>query len=176
MNNEVFRMCPYCAEQIKPAAKVCPGCKQWLSPFSLRNPVVFMAVFYACALILIAGFLVMLGRLFSSGIDFSPYRNGISIVESRMNFKDVGTNSLVYVVVVITNQTDIAWKQTQVDVRFFNKAGTLIDARTYWDNSTILGHGESAFRINSTPCHALSDYDSYKIFVRAARDAQARFY
>jgi len=175
MNNEAFRVCPYCAEQIKPAAKVCPWCHQWLSPLSLRNPVAFLAVFCGWVLILIVGFLLMLGRLFTPGIDFSPYRDQISVVESRMNLKDAGEKSAVYVVVVITNQTDVAWKQAQVDARFFNKAGTLIDARTQWDTSTILGHGESAFRIGLTPCHALSDYDSYKVFVRSASDARAHF-
>lgn len=176
MNSEVVRVCPYCAEQIKPVAKVCPWCQQWLSLFSLRNPGVGLAVFNLCALILIVGFLVMFNRLTGSGIDFSPYRNGISLVESRMNLKDAGTNSMVYVVAVLTNHTDIAWRQIQLDVRFFNQAGTLIDARTACDSSTILDHGESAFRINVTPCRALSEYDSYKVFVRAARDNRTHLY
>jgi hypothetical protein len=176
MNNEVVRICPYCAEQIKPVAKVCPWCHQWLSLFSFRNPGVQLAAFNLCALLLIVGFQVMFNRFTGSGIDFSPYRNEISVVESRMNFKDAGTNSMVYVVAVITNHTDIAWRQIQYDVRFFNRAGTLIDARTALDSSTILDHGESAFRINVTPSHMLPEYDSYKVFVRAARDNRTRLY
>lgn len=175
MSEEIVRTCPYCAEQIRVAAKVCPHCRQWLTILSLRNPATFLAVFYFCALALIVGFLVFLGRLLNPGINFMPYRDGISIVDSRMNIQDAGKDSSVHVVAVITNQTDIAWKQVQLDVRFFDQSGKLIDGRMYIDSSVILPHGESAFRVNTRPSHSLADYDSYKIFVRYARDARAHF-
>ena len=141
---------------------------------SFRNPAVFIFVFYFCVSVLVVGFLVFLGRLLNPGINFFPYRDGIVVVESRMNTQEVGKDSVVHVVTVITNQTDIAWKEIQLDVRFFDQTGKLIDGRTYLESSTILPHGESAFRINTHPSHPLSDYDSYKIFVRYARDARVR--
>lgn len=173
MSEEISRNCPYCAEQIKITAKICPWCRQWLRLFSLRNPAVFAAVFYLCLLFFVVVFLIFFKRLLNPGMDFSPYRNGISVVESRMNLEDAGKDSSVHVVAVITNQTDIAWKHVQLDVRFFDKTGTLIDARVYSDGATILPHGESALRINTKPCHALSDYKSYQLFIRSARDAHS---
>jgi hypothetical protein len=172
MNDEITRLCPYCKEEIKVAAKICPRCRQWLSVFSLRNPAVLTTVVYLSLLVWTVGFQIFLQRLVNPGIDFSPYRDGITIIESRMNVEDAGGKSSVHVVAVITNQTDIAWKQVQFDVRFFNKMGVLIDARGYSAGDTILPHGEIAFRINTKPIHALSDYESYKIFVRSARDAR----
>jgi predicted nucleic acid-binding Zn ribbon protein len=175
MSNIHIKVCPYCAEQINAAAKVCPRCRQWLSFFSLRNPAAFMAVLYSCLSVILVGCLFSLQGMLNPGTDFSSYPNGLRIVESRMNLTDRGADSAVHVVGVITNQTDIAWKEIQTDVRFFNKAGVLIDARSGNQYFIILPHADSAFRINVQPCRPLADYDSYKIFVRYARDARAHF-
>jgi len=122
-----------------------------------------------------AGLLFSFQRMFGPGTDFLPYRDGITVVESRMNLEDAGKDAPVHVIAVITNRTDLAWKDVQLDVRYFNQAGTLIDARAYEGSGTVLPHGEAAYRINTKPCHPLADYDSYKIFVRYARDVHTPF-
>ena len=87
-----------------------------------------------------------------------------------MNFATGGEQDSVRVVGVLTNETAVGWKNIQLDVRFFDKTGTLIDARTYPDGARIYAHSESSFQINLRPSRAFADYDSYKIYVRAARD------
>lgn len=166
-------MCPYCAEQVKTTAKICPWCRQWLSLFSLRNPSTFAMAFYLCLLIFSIGFLLFFHRLVGPGTDFSSYRDGISVIESRMSFATEEKDPKVYVIAVITNQTEMAWKNIQLDTRFFDKSGTLIDARTYSDNARILPHEDLAVRITTKPSHALSDYQSCKVFIRCARDARS---
>jgi hypothetical protein len=175
MSEASAKMCPYCAEQIRAAAKVCPRCRQWLSLLSLRNPAVFVTVFIFGLVVSGVGLIIFMDRLTDPGIDFAMYRNGISVVESHMNFGTEGKEPAVYIVAVITNKTDIAWKQVQLDVSFFNRAGTLIDARSGYYAWTLYPHDDSALRINTTPSHPLTDYDSYKIVVNYARDAKARF-
>jgi len=177
MNDEIAKVCPYCAEQVNKTAKICPRCRQWLSVLSLRNPAVFMAVFYFCVLIFTVGLLCFIQRLFNPGADFSPYRNDISIVESRMNLSTAGKDPMVYLIVLVTNKTDMAWKGIQFDARFFDKSGTLIDACEYpVSYSVIPPHTESALRIRNIPSHPLSDYESYKIYIGSARDAHSRLY
>ena len=175
MSEGISKICPYCAERINAAAKICPWCRQWLSVFSLRNPAVFTVVFYSFFLVCAIGFLAFLQRVVKPGVDFSPYRDSIPIVESRMNLQADDKQPMVNVVVVVTNKSDLAWKNVQLDTRFYDKAGVLIDAREYTDSSMILSHGELAFRIRLQPSHALSDYNSYQIYVRAARDARSHF-
>ena len=97
----------------------------------------------------------------------------LSVVASRMNFGTADNKPMVYVICVITNKTDMAWKDLEVDARFFNKTGTLIDAHTYHDSSTILPHDEMALRMGTTPFDSLSDYETYKIYIRSARDARS---
>jgi hypothetical protein len=173
MSEENSKVCPYCAEQIKVTAKICPWCRQWLSMYSLRNPAVSAMVFFLCLLIFIVSFLAFFQRLLKPGVDFSPYRDSISVVESRMNLQDDDKKPMVNVVVIVTNKSEVAWKNIQTDVRFYDKSGTLIDAGADWGGGVISPHGELAFRIRTQPGRSLSEYDSYKIYVRAARDARS---
>jgi len=132
-------------------------------------------VFYFCLVIVAVGFFIFLQRLMAPGIDFSPYRDDISVVESRMNFQTNDAGPWVNVVVVLTNKSNIAWKDMQMDLRFYNTSGTLIDATEHWGRGVIYPKGEMALRIKDQPSHGLAEYDSYKIFVRSARDARAHF-
>jgi len=169
------KICPYCSEEVKSTAKVCPFCRQWLSVFSLRNPVIAAVLGCALYLIFILALLKFINGIMNPGVDFSPYRESISVVESRMNFQSDQYGSSIYVVVVLTNKCELAWKSPQLDLRFYNQAGTLIDAVAYSGGGIIYPNGELALRVKSRPCHAISEYDSCKVFVRAALDPRTRF-
>ncbi len=179
MNTETNKICPYCAEQIKASAKICPRCQQWLTTCSLRNPTVFIGSVCLCGLISLfvahLHFQRLLEPLRQAGIDFSAYRDSISVIESRMNLEKGDKESSVNVVAVITNKSVLAWKEVEMDTRFFDKTGTMIDAQTVVQRWTILPHSELAFRIKITPSRDMSEYDSYKIYVRSAKDARVRF-
>src|SRR5262249_23474708 len=119
MNKE----CPYCAEDVKAAARICPFCRNWLNVWSLRNPAIFLVIVSILILILIAGFVVSLNRLLNRGRDFSPYRNSLSAVESRMNFQPDKDGLEAFVVVLLTNKCEVAWKDPLMDVRFYDRTG-----------------------------------------------------
>jgi hypothetical protein len=174
MSEEISKVCPYCAESVKTAAKICPRCRQWLSLFSIRNPAVFVLIAYFCMVVVAFGFFIFLQRFFDPGMDFSPNRDSLSVVESRMNLQADDKQPMINVVVLLTNKSEVAWKEVQMDLRFYDKAGTLIDANSYWSRGVIYPHGELAFRIKTPSSHPLSDYDFYKMYVRSARDARCR--
>lgn len=175
MNDEATKTCRYCAEQIKATAKVCPRCRQWLPGFSLRNPAILIFALCLWCFICFVVMATFFKQLVNPGVDFSAYRNSISVVDSRMTFGMENKEPVIYVVTVITNKSDLVWKGVELDARFFDKTGTLIDAQAWCDNLPIWPHGDSAFRIRVKPSHDLSDYQSYKLFVRSARDVHARF-
>ena len=170
------KTCPYCAEEVLPAAKVCPHCRNWLSIFSLRNPLAGIVCFCIFFLILVIGLLTSMQRLLNPVRNFSPYRDSISVVESRMNFQPDAHDPSIYVVVVLTNKSELAWKNPQLDLRFFNQAGVFIDANSYSGGGVVQPHGDMAVRVKCRPCHPIAEYDSCKILVRSAVDPISRFY
>jgi hypothetical protein len=176
MDDQNFKTCRYCSEKIAAGARVCPRCGQWLSIFSLKNPTVMGVMICIWAALSVYAFNLVLRKNFNPGIDFSAYRNQISVTESHMIF---GTNyenePIVSIVAMVTNQTDLAWKQIPLEVRFFDKTGRLIDVgeRDYFD--TLYPKSDGAIRINTEALRPLTDYASYKIYVGGARDAHSRF-
>lgn len=81
------------------------------------------------------------------------------------------------VVGTLTNRSSIAWKEVGVEAQFLDKSGKQIDAITVkaddYRSVVILPHGEVAFKIEGKAAQSESDYDTYKVFVRWAKDAEA---
>ena len=169
------KTCPYCAEEVMTAAKICPHCRNWLSKYSLRNPAVLIICFCLLMLIGIFGFLYSAHQFLNPGRDYSPFRDSLSVLETRMNFKPDEYGDCIYVVVVLTNKCVFTWKNPQLDIRFYDKAGTLIDANSNAGGGLIQSLGDMAVRVECRPCHPLSEYDSCKVFVRGAVDPIVRF-
>ena len=167
--------CPYCAEEAKSSAKVCPHCRIWLTIYSLRNPAV--AGVFACGffLVLLVCLLSFMHGLFGAGRDFAPYRDSFSVLETHLNFQSDEYGPAFYVVVVVTNKSDLSWKNPQLDLRFFNQEGKLIDALAYTGNGTIHSHEEMGLRVKSRPVHPQNEYASCKVFVRSGSDSNLRF-
>ena len=168
-----LKICPYCAESIPARAKVCPRCRQWLTIFSFRSQGFANLAVGLGVLILFGGGLLFLHKLLNVGVDFSPYRDGLSVVESRMDFQVLDKDSKIYIVGILTNQTDVAWKNPQFELRYYDAKGMLIDVQTSYVNARIYPRGETGFRIALKPCRELADYTTYKIFARYARDARS---
>lgn len=176
MSDQNLKTCRYCLEKIAAGARVCPRCGQWLSIRSLKNPVVMAALICLWAALSITALELVMRKNFNPGIDFSPYRNQVFVTESQMrlgtNYENEGSISIV---AMITNQTDLAWKQVPLEVRFFDKAGALIDVGQGDYLNTLYPESEAAIRIDTDALRPLADYASYKIYVGSAHDAHSRF-
>jgi hypothetical protein len=177
MAEKNFKTCRYCADQINVAAKVCPRCRQWLTIVSLRNPGALIVATGLTGLAFVIGFSIFIHSMVNHGIDFAPYRSQISIIDSRM---DLGTNTfdkspIVYVVAVVTNQTDMAWQYIHLEARFYDKSGTLIDVGDGAYNWSLSPKTDGVVLIRAKTLHPFADYASYKIYVGNALDAHARF-
>jgi hypothetical protein len=137
---------------------------------------VCVAVLVVSLCILLAFFIQAFNRIADRGVDFSPYRSSISVIESSMS--DGKTNEYgtprIFVVGLITNESDIAWKNIEFELRFFDRSGALIDSGTMNDYYGILSHRDLGFRIWLDPVLPLTNYDSYKIYIGSAKDARSR--
>src|ERR1035437_7984563 len=116
MNAESSRICPFCAESINPAAKLCPRCRQWLTMRSLRNPAIFLWVhggLSAAVFILMGfGFLSAVNRLGNPKPYYTAFPQVLRVVESRMNWARTKDGPRIYLTGILTNQSPVAWGGT----------------------------------------------------------------
>ena len=92
-----------------------------------------------------------------------------------MNYNNDEKEPRGFVIVIMTNKSEIAWKDIELDIRLFDKAGVMLDARTYEDGSIILPHDELSCRIPFDLYKPMTEYAVHKVYVRGARDSHAPF-
>src|SRR5688572_16940349 len=121
------KICPLCAEPIKAIAKVCPHCRHWQKRWSLHNPQVWGGIVVVSYLAVMGIVGLVVENIFGAKQDFSPYQKQISVVTSEIAHRTSGTNNYVTIIGVVTNQSELAWKEVNLEARCFDSAGKLID-------------------------------------------------
>jgi hypothetical protein len=169
------KVCPHCAETIKAAAKVCPHCRYAQKRWSLYNPQMLATVWMILCFVAMAGLGIFFEKAFGPKEQFATYRDDIAVVGSQFSHRISDSNLVNTVVGMLTNRSDVEWKDVGVEARFFDKSGKEIDAITVkaedYRAVAILPHGEVAFKIESVAARPEADYDSYKAVVRWAKNA-----
>src|SRR5437588_501598 len=114
MNLETGRICPFCGEAIKPAAKLCPRCRQWLTLRSLRNPAVSFWVMGVPFFLLFIGIglavLTKIERTFYPAPYYTDFPDSLRVIESRMDLIETSNGLRIYITGILTNQSPLAWK------------------------------------------------------------------
>src|ERR1051325_6789733 len=170
------KVCPLCAETIKAAAKLCPHCRHWQYRFSLQNPQVAVTIWIALCIAGLVCALAFVEKLFGPKQDFAEYQDQITIVSSEFSHRMAGSNLMVTVVGIMTNQSNVSWKDVGLEARFFDNEGRLLDAVVQtgdYHGVSILRHSEEAFRIEGKATRSQASYISHKVTVRWAKDANA---
>ncbi len=183
--NESTKVCPLCAETIQTTAKVCPHCRYWQKRWSLQNPQIWMTLWILSFVVALACFGIFYDNAFGPKEPFAAYRDEIAIVSSqfsrRISVSGCDSNVNVYVTVVgtLTNRSNITWKDVGVEAQFLDKSGKQFDAITVnadgYRGTTVLPHGEAAFKIEGRAAQPESDYGTCKVIVRWAKDVNQIF-
>jgi predicted nucleic acid-binding Zn ribbon protein len=179
MNDPEKRICPFCAEAIKAAAKLCPHCRQWLTWKSFRHPLVMLVTHLVPLLglwvvMMVAGF-SLLDEFQNPKPYYSGFPNALQIVESRMNWARADKGPCIYLTGVLTNTSPVAWRDVEFDCRFYDAAGVLVDAGTGHSYFTACSNDNTAFRVSISPTAPTNMYASFKISVANARNAKAGY-
>jgi hypothetical protein len=179
MNAENSHICRFCAEPIKPAAKLCPRCRQWLTLRSLRNPAVLVWLhgIPMLALYVVVGVagLNAFNRIGNPKPYYSDFPHTLRVVESRMNWAQTKDGVRIYLTGLLTNQSPAAWKDVEFDCRFYDAKGAMVDAANAHALLTIQPNDDAAFRAVVTPGCETNNYQSYKLSITTARNARAWF-
>jgi len=172
MTDPETKICPACTEPIKRVARICPRCREWQTLWSIRHPATFCAVYMGCFLIIEAAILVIVDRAVSPQPDFSHFRDQIAVTESKLSTAAMGKDTWIAMIGIVTNRSDVSWKNLQFDCRFLGPNGDLMDASTREVHGTVFGHDTMAFRFDVKPARPPADYASYEVTVRFARNAR----
>jgi hypothetical protein len=173
------KTCPHCAETIKAPAKVCPNCRLWQKRWSLYNPILLLSIYT----IVMGGLLAYVGTVieqyFAPKEDFREFRDKIVVVSSQVSMRNNGSNTMVAVAGILTNRSDLAWKEVGVEVQFFDKSGKVFDVIPVkaedFTGIGMLPHAEGGFKVEGRAARPNADYDHYTAIVRWAKDARKAF-
>jgi hypothetical protein len=179
MKTEENRVCPFCDETIRAAARVCPHCRQPLSFQTIRHPVTGMLVLALpmMAIFIAAG--VLIASKFDSMVNPRPYFDeqpqSLKLTQSHMNWVHLTNGEWIYLVGTITNQSEVPWKNIELNYRFFDASGVLIDAGSTDAGCYVLPKDEAAFRIQIRTRQPTNEYRSFKLSISSARSARSMF-
>jgi hypothetical protein len=122
---------------------------------------------------LFVGGSIWLGRIFSPGTDFEPFRDQIVVEGSNMHFGQATNGNFISAIGTLRNNSPYAWKEIQLEAQYYDNDGRLIDTRTESRYGNVLPPGASqGFRLRTPADKPQSTYASHKVFVRSAKDAR----
>jgi len=174
------RTCPYCAEVIPYAARVCPRCRQWLTLRCLRNPAISVWVYGLPHLVLYALLTVLLlravDRFENPRPDYTAFINSVRVVESRMDWGQTTNGPRIYITGILTNQSAVAWREIELECRWLDRQGRLVDAFHHHVALTIQPHDDAAFHTTESPTRATNDYATFRLSVSMARNTKGYFW
>ncbi len=123
------KVCPFCAETIKAAAKLCPFCRSqqkrfqvWLPEFSVG----LVGLGFAILAVFFSGW-VLLGDSGVGGRSFSGHRNDLIVFGSRLSWRT--NNSKFWLSGLVTNEGVYSWRVHELEVRFLDNQTNLLEVR-----------------------------------------------
>jgi hypothetical protein len=143
------QVCPTCAEAIKAAARLCPYCQsptgRWVLTRQELAPLVTVVVL--AGLLIGAG--VWLDSKFSGpqGRSFRSHRTQVEV--ARLSLDNAGGEQRYAVMGFVTNRSAYPWRVREIELRFLNPDGTLLDVRqvALRDVPVVRSSSETAFRV-----------------------------
>lgn len=177
-NPESPSVCKFCTEPVKVNARVCPHCRQWLTLRALRNPQVLGCVVGGLlSLTLIPMYFILMSK-FANAFNPRPFyyesSRGLRLTQSTMLWQQFDSSLRIVITGVVSNESEIPWKDVEFECRFFDTNGTMVDVANQARYLSVQPHDETAFAMRVMPARNTNSYASYRLMIVTAQNGQNR--
>src|SRR5437899_1531359 len=126
---EQTKVCRFCAETIKAAAKVCPFCRSKQGRHAVRRQELLLAVPGLALLIaaIVAIVWIAPDEKSPGGRSFAGHQSELVVLGSAVERDKAKAN--FWLTGVMTNRGEHPWRVHELEVRFLNERGNLLDVR-----------------------------------------------
>ncbi len=179
MEENDTKICKMCYKEIPRKARKCPYCHHWQNKLSMiisnpGLPIIIFLIPYAFLMY------IFTTNMMDTGEDFTPYRDQITIISSELKFGEKKVcetvAETVAVVGTMSNGSSIPWKEIQIEVRFYDSDGKMIDSEQQKKYTfEIPADGNATFKISTMREFPKEQYVKYEVSIISASDARARW-
>lgn len=170
MENETN--CKACYGLVNTKAKYCPHCRtpqNRLSAFKQYLPliIILLIIFFSVTFVKSTN-----NNEYQPPVSFVDHKDEIIVKSSELSFSDCGDcKKKINTVTIglIENSSQYGWENFQIEVRFFNTEGKLIDSVS----DSIYGlavqpNSEVSFRVFERAAKPQEEYSSHKVYINDA--------
>jgi hypothetical protein len=170
------KLCHFCAEEIPSKSIVCPRCRQWLTFHTLSHPAYQLWIMIVPIIIAIFawGWLALnkLERTVLPRPFYTEVPDSLRLLEPKLIFRPTDSGTRMYIIGLVTNQSQFAWEDTEFECRFYDTNNVMVDVAHPRSSMTVQPHDEAAFSLWIRPNRATNDYSSFRLKIMTARSAQ----
>ncbi len=171
MEENNTKICKMCYKEIPDKARKCPYCHNWQNKFALIVSPPFIGIIIFLMLYVLMGY--VFSKMLDRGVDFTPYRNQITISDSELKFGEKKSGETVAVIGTMSNKSPVPWKDVQFEVRFYDSNGKMIDSKQNKDYPfEVPADGNAAFKVSTLREFPKEQYVKYDVTIISAGDAR----